>query len=459
MKNPPAETPSLLQRIWISVSPGFFGTSTQIKTKRFLLKNLPLHFRPVSVPEKALRFRLSWGLGGMAATLVLLQFGTGILLTFAYEPAPVSAYTSVRTLIFEVPFGRLIRNLHHWCANLLVAIAFLHMLRTYFTGAFHPPRQFNWIIGVTLFGTVLLANLTGYLLPWDQLAYWAVTVSTGMLNYVPLIGSPMQQLILTDGEIGSHALRIFFAVHTGVLPVFLAALLAFHFWRVRKAGGLVMPKRPGQPADDTPARLSTVPHLIVREGAVASVLFAVVMVMAVFLDAPLGQVANPGLSPNPTKAPWYFAGIQELQLHLHPAFAVFVIPFLIFLGIIAIPYLTYTVDSSGIWFASVSGRKAGVISFAAALTATPACIITDDLLIQLPPWFTNWPPVVTNGLIPTIFLFAATILFFWILKSRLLLNKNETILGAFILFATALVAMTVISTWFRGPGMKLIWPF
>ena len=112
---------------------------------------------------------------------------TGVLLKFVYEPTPVEAYASIQTLLSGVPFGRMVRNMHHWGAHLLVVIVFLHMMRVFFTGAFHPPRQFNWIVGLALFCTVLAANLTGYLLPWDQLAYWAVTVSTGMLKYIPLI--------------------------------------------------------------------------------------------------------------------------------------------------------------------------------------------------------------------------------------------------------------------------------
>ena len=192
------------------------------------MKNLILHFRPARVPEKTLRFSLTWGLGGMAVILVLLQIGTGVLLKFIYEPSPLTAYTSVQSLIFEVPFGRLIRNLHHWCAHFLVLIVFLHMLRVFFTGAFHAPRQFNWVLGLCLLGTVLTANFTGYLLPWDQLAYWAVTVSTGMLEYVPVIGLTLRKMILGGSEIGPASLRIFFAIHTAVVPILLLLLMAFH---------------------------------------------------------------------------------------------------------------------------------------------------------------------------------------------------------------------------------------
>jgi quinol-cytochrome oxidoreductase complex cytochrome b subunit len=140
------------------------------------------------VAERTLRFSLTWGLGGMAVVLVLLQLGTGLLLKFVFEPTPVGAYESIRAFQDRLLFGQLVRNLHHWCANLLVLIAFLHMLRVFFTGAFQSPRQFNWIIGLMMFGVVLAANLTGYLLPYDQLAYWAVPYPPACWNTFPSSG-------------------------------------------------------------------------------------------------------------------------------------------------------------------------------------------------------------------------------------------------------------------------------
>ena len=192
---PLVDNSRLPRRIWRSVFTDPLIPRSEQGRKRFLLKNLILHFRPLTVPEKTLDFSLTWGLGGMAAILVVLQFGTGLLLKFVYEPNPVSAYASIQHIQNAVMFGQLVRNIHHWSANLLVLIVFLHMLRVYFTGALLPPRQFNWIIGLSLFGLVLFANLTGYLLPYDQLAFWAVTVSTGMLEYIPVIGVHLQQML------------------------------------------------------------------------------------------------------------------------------------------------------------------------------------------------------------------------------------------------------------------------
>ena len=281
--------------------------------RRRYLNNLLLHFRPTTVPAATLPLTLSWGLGGMAAVLVLVQWCTGGLLNFVYEPFPMLAYESVQTIRHDVAFGRLVRNLHHWGATLLVLIGFLHLLRVFFTGAFQPPRHLTWIAGLVLLALVLLANFTGYLLPYDQLAYWAVTICTGMLDYVPWLGPHLKALLMAGDEIGPAALKLFYTVHATVLPALFIFLIAYHFWRVRKAGGLVVPPGMKDKPEGGPVRVATIPNLVVRELAVAAVLLAVLFLMAVFFDAPLHAPANPGLSPNPTKAPWYFAFASLLR--------------------------------------------------------------------------------------------------------------------------------------------------
>ncbi|MES0447577.1 MAG: cytochrome b N-terminal domain-containing protein, partial [Desulfobacterales bacterium] len=321
-----SETSGYFHRIFHSIFPDPLIPKSDHERKSYLIKNLILHFRPATVPEKTLKFSLTWGLGGMSALLIFLQLGTGLLLKFVYEPTPVGAYASILTLQNEVVFGQLIRNIHHWGANLLVLVVLLHMLRVFFTGAFHPPRQFNWIIGLGLFGLVLLANFTGYLLPYDQLAYWAVTVATGMLAYIPGIGVLLQEMVRGGSDIGPATLSIFFTIHTAVVPMVLIALMAFHFWRTRKAGGLVIPRAPQEEIESKPVRVPTLPNLLVREVVVALVLLASILLFAMLFNAPLEGKANPGLSPNPTKAPWYFAGIQEMLMHFHPLFALFIIP-------------------------------------------------------------------------------------------------------------------------------------
>lgn len=457
-QSPSDSKPGLLRRIRLSVIADPVIPRTEGEQKRFLIRNLVLHFRPATVPERTLRFSLTWGLGGMAAVLVLLQIGTGVLLKFVYEPTPAAAYASVQTLIHDVPFGRLIRNLHHWCAHLLVLVLLLHMLRVFFTGAFHVPRQFNWIIGLTLFGIVLAANFTGYLLPWDQLAYWAVTVSTGMLEYVPLIGNELRGMIRGGDEIGPDTLRIFYAIHTALVPVTLAMLMAFHFWRVRKAGGLVIPREPDESTIERPDRVPALPNLILREAVVALILIAMVMLWSVFMDAPLTDPANPGLSPNPTKAPWYFAGLQELLMHLHPVVAVFIVPFVLGIGLLAIPYMKYESNTNGIWFASRTGRKTGIIAATTAFIITPVLILIDELAGpgQI---FSGIPLFITNGLAPILFILAVIVAFVWVIKRRFCASRNEVVQAVFIMLLVALALLTLTCVWFRAEGMVLAVPW
>ena len=449
----------MFQQILRSIFPEPWLPRTTAQRKRFPLKNLVLHFRPATVPQKTMRLSLTWGLGGMAATLVFLQFGTGILLKFAYDPTPAAAYASVQSIISGMPFGRLIRNLHHWCAHLLVAVAVGHMLRVFFTGAFHPPRQFNWIIGWALVCTLLIANFTGYLLPWDQLAFWAVTVSTAMLEYVPLVGVHLQEIFREGAEIGPATLQAFFALHTAVVPVFLLGLMAFHFWRVRKSKGLVIPRLPGEPPDENPARVPIVPDLLLRETVTALVLVAAVLLLATFFNAPLAARANPGLSPNPTRAPWYFAGLQELLLHLHPVFAVCVIPALAGFGLLAIPYLKYDVDTGGIWFASRAGRKTAAIAALAGILLTPLLILADEWQSENGSQLDGISPIIGNGVIPTIVLVTVIGFFHWILKKRFRVTGNEVVQAVFILLMAAYGVLTVTGVWFRGEGMTLAVPW
>jgi quinol-cytochrome oxidoreductase complex cytochrome b subunit len=398
----------------------------------------------------------------MAATLILLQLASGVLLKFAYVPTPVAAYGSIQAIIADMPFGRLIRNLHHWCAHLLVAVAVLHMLRVFFTGAFHPPRQFNWVVGLVMAATVLLANFTGYLLPWDQLAYWAVTVSTGMLEYLPIVGARLLAAICEGSEIGPATLQVFFALHTAVIPVGLAGLMAFHFWRVRKAGGLVVP-RPADTAadrsDDKADRVATVPHLLLRELVTALVLIAAVLLISLWIDAPLADPANPGLSPNPTRAPWYFAGMQELLLHFHPLVAVCLMPLLAAGTLLAIPYLRYDADTRGVWFASRIGRKIGLLAAVVGLTLTPLLILVRENVVAASGLADRLSPMVVDGIAPTVLLMALLGLFYGLIRKQFLANRNEAVQALFVLLLTAYGVLTVTGVWFRGEGMALVLPW
>ena len=215
-----SENLNLFQRIRYSIFPGIKRPVKDGGDYRRFFNSLILHFRPRTVQERTLRFTLTWGLGGMAVVLILLLFGTGILMKFVYQPFPDKAYASILHLQQSVSFGQFVRNIHHWSGNVLLIVVFLHFLRVFFTGAFHSPRQFNWIIGLCLFLVVLLSNFTGYLLPWDQLSFWAITICTGMLEYLPGVGLWLQKLIRGGSEVGTATLSNFYAIHTAILQLF-----------------------------------------------------------------------------------------------------------------------------------------------------------------------------------------------------------------------------------------------
>jgi quinol-cytochrome oxidoreductase complex cytochrome b subunit len=449
---------NLFQRIRYSIFPGTLQRPAYRERYRKLFNSLILHFRPRSVQPRTLRFTLTWGLGGMAVVLVCMLFATGLMLKFVYQPVPDRAYESIIHLQNDVLFGQLIRNIHHWSGNLLLIIVFLHFLRVFFTGAFHPPRQFNWIIGLAMFLAVLASNITGYLLPWDQLAYWAITICTGMLEYIPGIGEWLQALIRGGSDIGSATLSIFFAIHTAIIPACLLFLMPWHFWRVRKAGGVVIPRRPYEDEGSGDEKLAAIPNLILREIVVAVVLIAAIMAVSVAFDAPLGAKANPGLSPNPTKAPWYFAGIQELLLHFHPLFALFIIPVLMLIALVGIPYFNYQSETAGVWFASLKGRRMAVVAALVAIIVTPLGVIADEFLIDFAAWIPGESPIVSNGILPAAFVLAGIIIFYWLLKKKYDLTHIESIQSVFVLLTVAFIILTITGIWFRGKEMALMWP-
>ena len=443
---------NIIERIRVSIFPSSDTPSETQQGPRRYFRSLLLHFRPRVIPERTLRFTLTWGLGGMATVLVFLLFGTGLLLKFVYEPFPDRAYDSILNLQQNIPFGQLIRNIHHFSGKFLLVIVFLHFLRVFFTGAFTRPRQFNWIIGLMLFGTIILSSYTGYLMPWDQLAFWAITVSSSMLEYIPGIGNWLQKLLIGGKELGPQTLANFYAIHTGILPTLLLLIMPFHFWRIRKANGLVIPRRPEEEINTRGDKVETIPNLIAREVTVALALLAAVLLVAMLLDAPLAGKANPGLSPNPTKAPWYFMGFQELLMHFHPLFSVFIIPLLLILGLLSIPYINYQADTGGIWFCSARGRKMAVVCLATAITVTIIGVLIDEFMIGAAHAGAN----LISSLVPFVIVLAGCSGLYALIKKRFGATNNEAVQVLFVFLVTSFVVLTVIGIWFRGEGMKLV---
>lgn len=204
-------------------------------------KNVFLHLHPNFVPRGAVKLTYTWCLGGLSFMMFLILTVTGVLLMFYYVPSVERAYQDMKDLETVVIFGMLMRNMHRWAAHGMVITVFLHMCRVFYTGSYKPPREFNWVVGVLLFFFTVLLSFTGYLLPWDQLAFWAVTVGTEIGGSAPIVGDQVNLLLLGDFSIGGNTLIRWYTLHVIALPLLLAVFLAVHFWRVRQDGGLSQP--------------------------------------------------------------------------------------------------------------------------------------------------------------------------------------------------------------------------
>jgi quinol-cytochrome oxidoreductase complex cytochrome b subunit len=206
-----------------------------------VMNNVFLHLHPVRVKRHAVRYTYTFCLGGISFFLFLNLTVTGIYLMFFYVPSVAVAYQNIQSIETSVAFGLLVRNMHRWAAHLMVLTVFLHMIRVFYHGAYKPPREFNWVIGTLLLFSTLWLSFTGYLLPWDQIAFWAITVGSQMATYAPLINSESSFLLLGGIEVGQGTLIRFYVMHVIAFPLIAAILLVVHFWRIRKDGGISGP--------------------------------------------------------------------------------------------------------------------------------------------------------------------------------------------------------------------------
>lgn len=428
---------------------------------RAVANNLILHLHPTKVPAAALRWSYTWGLGGISALLALLLGITGVLLMFRYDASVERAYTSIQLLETQVFFGSLVRSLHHWSANLLIVTAFLHLIRVFFTGGFKKGRATNWLIGIILLLLVVASNFTGYLLPWDQLAYWAVTVGTSLLSYIPVIGSTISDFLLAGPEVGQGALRNFYAIHVAVLPALLVLLMSYHFWKVRKDGGISQPIPPltedGKHRQRV-EKLTTIPHLIQREFVAAAALITILALFAMFVPAPLEELANPIHPPNPAKAAWYFMGLQELLLHMHPL-AAMVLPGIVLSAIVLIPYWDKEEGDIGVYFCSTRGKLMALAGSIFAMALVPLLVLLDEYWIDFPALLPAWPTLVSNGLIPLLLTLAGLLVIYASMRIVAGANRSEALVGLFSFVVVGFVFLTIIGVLFRGPNMALILPY
>jgi quinol-cytochrome oxidoreductase complex cytochrome b subunit len=226
--------------VWRSLFRQPYPTTSRTRALA-VMNNVFLHLHPVRVKKHAVRYTYTFCLGGISFFLFLALTITGVYLMFFYVPSVQRAYQDIQTISNSVAFGDLIRNMHRWAAHLMVLTVFLHMIRVFYHGAYKPPREFNWAIGVLLLFSTLWLSFTGYLLPWDQIAFWAITVGTQMATYAPLLNTESSFILLGGIEVGQETLIRFYVMHVIAFPLIAAILMVVHFWRIRKDGGISGP--------------------------------------------------------------------------------------------------------------------------------------------------------------------------------------------------------------------------
>jgi len=474
-------------------------TSDRARTQT-VVQNFFLHVHSARIHEHSLKWSTTLGMGLLTMAFFLILTVTGILLMVYYKPAVATAYDSIKDIQYVVPTGRVMRNVHRWAAHGMVLMVILHMARVFYTSAYKPPREFNWTMGMMLFVITLALSFTGYLLPWDQLAYWAVTIGSN------IAGSPRELTdavgltqhfdpggLIREGLLGAHfigeeALIRFYTLHVMVLPIALCVVVGAHFWRIRKDGGLARPAStqpppggPGAPASASPQEapsksfglmavvhgrtaatnqeientLPSWPRVFRIEAAVAMVVLLGTVLLSLWLDAPLKELANPEIPENPAKAPWYFLGLQELVSYSAFMGGV-VIPGIVVVGLALIPYLDREQEDAGVWFSGPRGRRVALYS---ALYGVLLCVGVLAFTVRfgwLRSWFPHIPQIAITAFNPgTVFVLACAA---W--SIGLLRVTNSTRMAAIGLFTCFLVCFLIL-TWFatvhRGPNWDFYW--
>ncbi|MBI5023736.1 MAG: cytochrome b N-terminal domain-containing protein [Candidatus Omnitrophica bacterium] len=465
--------------------------------------NIFFHILSTRIHRYSLKKAYTFGLGVIAASSFVILLVTGILLMVYYKPSVELAYDSIKDIHFIVPGGRFIRNVHRWATNVMIVTVFLHMARVFYTAAYKKGRAFNWLLGILLLVLTLLLGFTGYLLPWDQLAYWAITIATNIaastreltdaLNFTHYFdpGGFMKVLLLGSESIGEEALIRFYWLHCIILPFAMMMVLAVHFWRIRKDGGLARPDHitekdlegtPEDPLSDkvftyapektyglmclvkgkSPAvnrgpeqTVSSWPHLVIRIVTLFMLTFAFTCLYALWLNAPLKELANPAVPENPAKAPWYFLGLQELVSY--SAFMGGVgIPALALLGLALIPYLDRRDQEIGRWFDNKEGKQVAICSFVFSSLTVIGMLAFTVKFGWLRNWFPQIPQLVITFINPGTVLVACFVSwsFYWMGKDN---SIRMAAIALFTCFLVGFVILTYFATYHRGPNWEFYW--
>ncbi len=402
-----------------------------------IVKNILLHWFPNKITKGSLSWNYSFYLGTISFVLFIILTVTGMILMFLYVPSVERAYSSVKDIEFVVAFGWLLRSVHRISAHLMVTVVFLHMVRVFLTGAYKNGRSVgsnrpvNWIVGIVLLLSTLLLSFTGYLLPWDQLAYWAITVGTNIASSAPLVGEQIRFFLLGGNTIDQNALIRFYVLHVFFLPALVLFLFSYHMWRIRKDGGLAIADNESlnqKPENIAPVKsktysllgitsgtsvhvqttmvneeensVSSAPNLIRRIWLVTLATTVITILLSIIFTAPLEAPANPSVTPNPAKAPWYFLWLQEIV----------------------------TVTTLKLGFITINGAFIGGV-------------LLPTFLILLAMW---WPYRDSSGIHSV---------GVWFAPERK--KQNYTFIGICI----GIIVFTIIGTFLRGPYWNFYWPW
>jgi quinol-cytochrome oxidoreductase complex cytochrome b subunit len=401
-----------------------------------VVANFLLHWFPAKSFKASMAWSYSFWLGTISAALLFLLVLSGLPLLFLYIPSVERAYASVKDIEYVITFGSWIRAVHRVSAHLMVAAVFLHLVRVFLTGAYKngvgqgQKREWNWVMGVVMLLLTLFLSFTGYLLPWDQLAYWAVTVGTNIASSVPVVGPEIRELLIGGRSIEQATLIRFYVLHVLFLPMLIGVLFAYHMWRVRKDGGLARTdsSRLAETKTETPpsksktytllgiargtapavrassleapgTTVNSVPDLTRRIAIVILGTIAAVGILSVFVRSPLEEPANPLITPNPAKAPWYFLWLQEIvtdttirigSFTVNGAFLGGVLlPGALLVALTLWPWLDRSpAGATGLWFAA--GRRRQNLVFLVLVAAVLILTIVGTFL-RGPYWHFYWP--------------------------------------------------------------------
>jgi quinol-cytochrome oxidoreductase complex cytochrome b subunit len=365
-----------LRRMLRGEAPGRPNPRLKPHSETFLL-----HIKPTYYHDSVTRFTHTFRLGLLSTYLFIVETITGIFLMIWYAPSPERAYSDMIRLLSNVPFGQFMRDLHRLGAEMMVAIVVLHMVRTYLTGSYKAPRQFTWFTGVILLFVTLFLSFSGYLLPWDQLAFWAVTIGTSMAEAVPpqIVGETVNLLARGAPDIGANGLLRFYLLHVFFLPLVLILFFFVHYYKVVHFG-ISLPANEEEVGQDTankvPAerRVYFLPDVMIDETSFLIAFTTLLVILtAFFFQAPLESIANPQSTPLHTVAPWYFYWLQGMLKIADKTIAGVILPGILLVLLAAIPYLDPNPSrrAKDRRVAIISGIVAGTVMIILSWMGTP----------------------------------------------------------------------------------------